>query len=66
MSGTRDGQWPLPDARGDEHRTADTSRIEAIRRSRTIHGFYSAAAVQQRRTARQVYREFRRLLAILD
>jgi hypothetical protein len=39
--------------------------IEAIRRSRTIHGFYSKTAVLERRAARLAYREFRRFLAAL-
>src|SRR5262245_21359872 len=39
--------------------------IEAIRRSRTIHGYYSAAAVNERRTARQLTRELRHLLKSL-
>src|SRR5262245_50132797 len=36
--------------------------LEAIRRSRTIHGYYSAAAVRERQAARQLTREFRKLL----
>jgi hypothetical protein len=36
--------------------------IEAIRRSRTVHGYYSAAAVLERRAARQLMRELRHLL----
>jgi hypothetical protein len=39
--------------------------IEAIRRSRTIHGFYSKAAVLARQRARQIRREFQQLLAAL-
>jgi hypothetical protein len=36
--------------------------IEAIRQSRTVHGFYSAAAVKEHRAARQLTRELRHLL----
>jgi hypothetical protein len=36
--------------------------IDAIRRLRTIHGFYSAAAVRERQTARQLIRAIRHLL----
>jgi hypothetical protein len=36
--------------------------LEAIRRSRTIHGFYSAASVLERRAGRRAVREIQRLL----
>jgi hypothetical protein len=40
--------------------------IERIRKARTKHGRYSAAAIAQRRAARQTLRELRALMGAVD
>ena len=51
----------LPTARRSQHRPRTPEGLEALRRPRTIHGFYSRRAIEQRRHAGAA----RRLLAEL-
>jgi hypothetical protein len=55
---------PLPDARRQEHRPANTRRTRAGAQGALGHGYYSAEAKAARVEGQQAVRELRALLAL--